>query len=534
MADAIVFCGYSRVRFGTKPAGGLVVANVLRSMGLSTAIIDHCFSIQWPTLKQLIDKFVDSNTKFICVSTTLLGPVGTDVNVMSGCDRLFKPIMEYIKQKSPNAVFIVGGSKITAGQPTVLPYDYIVRGQAETALKAVVAHVLRGDPLVEIEPGVVTDKVYGFNEFSDNTDLRPTIYDGVIHNETLPFEFGRGCVFQCAYCNYDMLGKKFGDYNKTEEAILSVLLENYEKFGVTRYQLADDTLNDSEEKIDRIYRISQRLPFQLEYGAYIRVELLEKIAGSAQKLKDSGLRGANLGIETLNKKSGATVGKGYGMKAIKTLSDARKVWKDDVAVNINFIVGLPYDTLEDLEKQHKILVEGDFLDHVIYTPLGIPFKGDSLFSQGLHRKYYTEAKELHPHFQKTFYMYEETESYFTENLNWQTEIMNAGEAILLARHYMDDFMAKRPYIVNSVMSFCVMSLLENFTMKQLRTMRYDKSDDILVAFAKNKIDKYINLMLDPKLQIQSTTEPVVLNFDPITPSGAFVPKLNVPIQFRNK
>ncbi len=533
MADAVIFCGYSRVRFGTKPAGALVVANVIRSMGLTAAIVDHALSMSKENLERFILKFVDANTKFICVSTTLLGPPGTDINVMQGCDRLFLPIMQRIKEIAPNAKFIVGGSKMTAGQPTTLPYDYIVRGQAESTLKAIINHELRGDPLVETSPGVVTDKVYGFNEFSENMDLRPTEMDGVFKGETLPFEFGRGCVFQCAYCNYDMLGKKFGDYNKTEETILSVLLENYEKFGVTRYQLADDTLNDSEEKIDRIYRISQRLPFQLEYGAYIRVELLEKLPGSAQKLMDSGLRGANLGIETLNKKSGATVGKGYGMKAIKTLSDARRVWKDDVAVNINFIVGLPHDTLEDLEKQHKILIDGDFLDHVIYTPLGIPHKGDSLFSQGLYKKYYTEATELHPHFQKTILEYEETDSYFTENLNWQTEIMNIGEAILLARNYQADFMAKRPYIVNSVMSFCVMSLLENFTMQQLRTMKYNESDEILTKFARRKVENYIRTMLSDNIQIPST-ESVTLISEPVRPTGGFVGKLDLPIQMRRQ
>lgn len=533
MSDAVVFCGYSRVRFGTKPAGALVVANVIRSMGLTAAIIDHSLVMSSSNLRLLIDKFVDSETKFICVSTTLLGPPGSDINVMQGCDRLFKPIMEYIRTRSPNAKFIIGGSKISAGQPTELPYDYIVRGQAESTLKAIILHELRGDALHEMSPGVISDKMYGFNEFSDNTDLRPTEHDGVLEHETLPFEFGRGCVFQCAFCNYDMLGKKFGDYNKTEETILSVLLSNYEKFGTTRYQLADDTLNDSNEKIDRIYRISQRLPFQLEFGAYIRVELLEKLKGSASKLLDCGLRGANLGLETLNKKSGATVGKGYGMKAMQTLANARKVWKDTVAVNVNFIIGLPHDSFADLEKQHKILINSDALDHVIYTPLGIPHKGDSLFSQGLYKKYYTEAKSLHPHFQETVTKYEETDSYFTENLNWESEEMNVGDAILLARNYMTDFGEKRPYIVNNVMSFCVMSLLENLTMHELRTLRYKESDELLSGFARQKVSRYISKMLSSEINIPSTIDMVPMTMDKIVPTGAFVAKLNVPIKFRN-
>lgn len=533
MADAVVFCGYSKVRFGTKPAGALVVANVLRSMGLTAAVVDHALAIPAAPLKLLIDKYVDSNTKFICISTTLLGPPGSNINAMQGCDRLFRPIMEYIRGIAPHAKFIVGGSKITAGEPTELPYDYIVRGQAEVSLKAIILHELRGDTLHRLESNIITDKIYGFNEFNSNTDLRPTKADGVLDNETLPFEFGRGCVFQCAFCNYDMLGKKFGDYNKTEEAILSVLLSNYEEFGTTRYQLADDTLNDSEEKIDRIYRISQKLPFQLEFGAYLRVELLEKIAGSASKLLDSGLRGANLGLETLNKKAGATVGKGYGKRAIQTLSDARSTWKDTVAVNANFIIGLPHDSLLDLEEQHNILVEADWLDHVFYTPLGIPHKGDSLFSQGLYKKYYSEAKSLHPFFQTAIQQHEATDSYFAENLNWQSEEMDAGTAILIARDYMVDFTTRRPYIVNNVTSFCVMSLLENLTMHELRTLKYAESDKLLTEIAYNKVNKYVQKMLSSDMHVPSSVTIPEFNIAEIIPSGVFKRKLAVPIQFRS-
>jgi radical SAM superfamily enzyme YgiQ (UPF0313 family) len=534
MADALVLCGYSKIRFGTKPAGALVVANVIRSLGLTAAVIDHSLAMPRESLYRLIDKFVDANTKFICVSTTLLGPPGSNINAMKSCDRLLAPILDYIRTISPDAKFIVGGSKMTAAEPTELPVDYVVRGQAEVALKAIILHEIRGDPLHTLSPGIVTDKIYGFNDFNTNIDLRPTCVDGVLDNETLPFEFGRGCVFQCAFCNYDMIGKKFGDYNKTEETILSVLLSNYEKFGTTRYQLADDTLNDSDEKIDRIYRISQKLPFQLEFGAYIRVELLEKLAGSASKLLDSGLRGANLGLETLNKTAGATVGKGYGMKAIQTLINARKIWKNSVAVNANFIIGLPHDSLRDLEEQHKIIVEADWIDHAFYTPLGIPHKGDSLFSQGLYKKYYTEALTLHPYFKEAIKQHEETESYFAENLNWQSEEMNSGDAILLARKFMTDFMSKRPYIVNNVTSFCVMSLLENLTMHELRTLRYDESDKLLTGFARNKVQKYIQKMLSSEINIPTTSPVSLFKIDEIIPTKGFKGKRVLPIEFRSR
>lgn len=531
MADSVIFCGYSKVRYGTKPAGALVVANTFRSMGLSSVMIDHAFSMSWNNLRQLIDKFVTHHTRFICLSTTLLGPPGSVINVMADCDVIFEPIMEYIKQIAPLAVFIVGGSKITRGEPSSLPWNYYVRGQAEESLRAIVAHELRGDNLVELYPNVVSDKTYGFNSFNDNDFLKFTNDDGVLPGETLPIEFGRGCVFKCAFCDYDMIGKQFGDYVKSEEVFYSILMSNYEKFGTTRYQFSDDTLNDSEDKIDRLCRVSKRLPFQLEFGAYLRIELLEKIKDSAHRLLDAGLRGANFGIETLNKTAGATVGKGYGKNAIRTLSQARRVWKDDVAVNINIIVGLPHDTVSDLHKQHEILTDGEFLDHVFYTPLAIPKKGESLFSQGLYKKYYTEAKELHPYFASTIHQYKATETFFNENLNWESPDLNVGEAILLSRKFQDDFSNRRPYVVNNVTAFCVMSLLENFTMAELRTMRINEHDSNLALVAKEKVEKYIQLMLSESVSVPSKF--TNLTMEQVVPSSSFVSKINIPIVLRN-
>ena len=40
--------------------------------------------------------------------------------------------------------------------------------QAETTLKAIILHELRGDVLHEMSPGVISDKMYGFNEFNEN------------------------------------------------------------------------------------------------------------------------------------------------------------------------------------------------------------------------------------------------------------------------------------------------------------------------------------------------------------------------------
>ena len=512
MADAIVFGGYSAVAWGTKPAGAYVVANIFRNIGLSAVVVDHAFAIPVEHRSKIIAKYITADTKFVCLSTTLLGTPGNVWTRIAECDDLFEPIMHEIKTIAPHAVFIIGGSKITRGEKTRLPFDYVVKGQAEICLQAIVGKVLFGHDLALDPAGYVSDKIYDYNSFGQDNLLCFSELDSVSPTETLPIEMARGCVFKCAFCEYNMTGKNFGDYNKSEEVMYAALMSNYEKFGTTRYQFSDDTLNDSEEKVDQLLKISNRLPFQLEFGAYLRAELLEKHPDSAAKLLDAGLRGANFGIETLNKRSGASVGKGYGMAAVSTLTNAKKIWNNNVAVNINIIVGLPYDTVEDIMLQQKILVEGDFLDNVFYTCLGIPRTGDSLFSEGLYKKYYRDLSPPPAHLLDKFKDESITMEFFNESIVWESDIMNVGEAIELERYLTEDFAAKRPYIVNSVNAFCSMSLLEHYSMDQLRTLKFKEEQKNLYNLAHLKVKQHVEFLLSSAVSVPNSNMLPTLNY----------------------
>lgn len=523
MADAVIFGGYSAVAWGTKPAGAYIIANIFRNLGLSSVVVDHIFAIPESFQIKIIEKYVDSDTKFICLSTTLLGTPGNIWTKIAECDDLFEPLMNLIKKIAPNAVFIIGGSKITRGEKTRLPFDFQIKGQAEVTIPAVVGNVLHDHKIFLDDQGYVTDKIYSYEDFNQSTLLSFTELDGVEPNETLPIEMARGCVFKCAFCEYNMTGKEFGDYTKTEDAFYRTLMSNYEKFGTTRYQFSDDTLNDSEEKINQLLDVSKKLPFQLEFGAYLRAELLEKYPDSAAKLLDAGLRGANFGLETLNRKSGLTVGKGYGMNAVTTLNNAKKVWKNDVAVNANIILGLPYDTVADIMLQQKILTEEEFVDNVFYTCLQIPRQGDSLFSEGLYKKYYKDLTPVPDFLLEKFGNEKVTLEFFEESIVWESEIMNVGDALILERELTADFMKKRPYIINNVNAFCSISLLEHLSMHELRTIKYIEAKDTLHEIAKKKVSRHIQFLLS-NIQIPSSKHKLSIPYIPpsFTP---FKPKI---------
>lgn len=535
MADAVIFGGYSGVWFATKPAGAHVIANTFRDMGMTAVVVDHVFAISMYSpywMSEIIKKFVDKDTKFICLSTTLLGAPGVGVSSMIECDDLFEPIMNEIKTIAPHAVFVVGGPFMAMEQETRLPFDYKVRGQGEVCIRAIAAKVISGHEITLDADGYVSDKIYDYGTFNKDASLIFTTDDAILENETLPIEFARGCVFKCAYCDYALTGKNFGDFNKSEEVMYATLMSNYEKFGTTNYVASDDTLNDSEEKVDQLLKVSKRLPFQLQFGAYLRAELLEKHPDMAAKLLDAGLRGANIGIETLNKKAGSTVGKGYGMKAVDTLLKARKTWNGAVAVNINLILGLPYDTVEDLRIQHDIFLNNDLCDFPFYSRLGIPRRnkgtGASLFSEGGWEKYYKEMDPTGPKYAQLLEHYKGNafELYWlNRSIVWERKDdgFDYLDALLLMNELNEAWEENRDRLINHLGAFSAVQLLSDFSMEELREYPVDNwlngvpdGTEGAIPHSIKRVVEYRKLLMSDKISVPSTTTPLYL--DPVPPT----------------
>jgi radical SAM superfamily enzyme YgiQ (UPF0313 family) len=136
-----------------------------------------------------------------------------------------------------------------------------------------------------------------------------------------------------------------GDYVKNKDILREELIRNYNEHGTTDYYVADETINDSEEKVDMLLESVKGLQFRPNFGGFLRLDLIWKFPSMADKLRDWGLNACSFGIETINDRSGKAVGKGLGKKRIEeTLTLLRNVWKDDVFTNASFILGLKYDT----------------------------------------------------------------------------------------------------------------------------------------------------------------------------------------------
>lgn len=360
-----------------KYAGTYKLATEVRKNGYTCQVVDHFSWSGLDRLKQIVDKFVSEDTLLIGISCTLNEKrINGRVLHWGIPDEEFVEFVEYVKSKNRNVKIVAGGSRITANSSW--PYiDYVVVNKADVALIKIIEHIKTGSAL-KFTPGQNSKVVDGNNYFytQDEFNQSQIIYknqDIILPGESLPMEIARGCIFSCAYCHFDLIGKRIGDWTKCPEVIKDEMIKNYELFGTTHYMFSDELINESMPKMEMLYKVTSSLPFKIRYTSYARVDLIHRYPEMRELLLETGAVSLAFGIETFDKRAGLAVGKGMGPDKIKeTLHYCNEKWKGKVVTSSNFIVGLPGETERSIwETVEYLLSDENPLDVFGFLPLYI-------------------------------------------------------------------------------------------------------------------------------------------------------------------
>ncbi len=366
------------------------LASHLRERGFSCLVLDFCADLTFEQWQEICEHAVGENTKILGISSTWLpyripnGPVGKFLNPTSNKDVTLetlypnkgfvydliknntKPWFDVIKSRSPKIKILMGGPKIDFYSD--IPVDHFIVGLGETQLIDFLTDKRR------IWPKYIDHDV---NAQSPSWDFgfSRTFYqeeDFINADETLSLEFARGCRFKCSFCSFPLIGQKdLSKYIKDKDTLYRELMENYDKWGTTKYWCADDTLNDSIEKLEQIESVTRRLPFKLKMRAYTRLDVMVTQPDQVDLLKEIGLVSTWIGLETLHEKASKIIGKGMDPEKRKAmLVELRKKWGDDVYVDAGYIVGLPYEDSESIKKSVEFSLQKDnVIDHLQLQPL---------------------------------------------------------------------------------------------------------------------------------------------------------------------
>ena len=370
MFDVVLFT--DSVQFDVKSRGYGVhrLASHIRSNGYTCLVVDFSSIVTWEIYTALLDRAIGPTTLAVGYSTTWMPFKFPDVGVRTsnpgegvGLDKEkfnidslvssfsrdnYLPWIEYVKKCNPKTKTLLGGARIDFY--LTAPTDYVIVGLGETEtidlLDSLSGRTRRIFSRIIDHDRKAHSPCWDFR----TSTTQYTDYDLLLPNETLNLEVGRGCMFKCAYCSYPLIGQKTKDYLKHKEVIRQELIENYEKWGTTKYFIVDDTFNDSTEKMQMFADISQSLPFELKFWCYLRADILAAKPEQIQLLKDAGIVETYFGIETFNPKTAKFIGKGMAHERIvDTLYKCKEVWGDHSYIAAGVIVGLPHETQASIQ-----------------------------------------------------------------------------------------------------------------------------------------------------------------------------------------
>jgi radical SAM superfamily enzyme YgiQ (UPF0313 family) len=361
MTDIIIWNCLNENFNVSRPLGAHQISSWLQKHGYSVKVIDFCHLLTTDELVDLTEMYIGANTIAIGVSTTFWRDI-QDVNRMHkdfkqklANGNFFEPewvikAREIIENRNNHLKWLLGGTSITYDQLGYLPnrFDWMkFNGHAEDSLLKY---------LDEYSNKTITRKMFDIKTqtagFHDGLGIQPS--------EVLPIELGRGCQFKCRFCSYPLIGKKKGTYTRDLSFVKEELLYNYERFGVTRYTIMDDTVNESVEKIEELANIAKQLPFNLEWVGYNRLDLIGTQPHTVDLLRESGLKSTFFGIESFHPDASKSVGKGWNGKHGKDyIVELDKLWNHDISMTLSFIVGLTGEDEQSLTATQDFCIKNN-------------------------------------------------------------------------------------------------------------------------------------------------------------------------------
>jgi radical SAM superfamily enzyme YgiQ (UPF0313 family) len=437
MHKALLFNNHNII--SQRPGGVYRIATFLREHDWDIEVVDWTPYWELAELKELARQRITKETIFVGFSC-----------FFSYWDDGNDAFCAWLKETFPHIKIILGAG--TKPVITSKDIDYFVYGFGENAILAIVSSLTGNTPGtgIKFDPdffGTKTKVVNG-NDHYPSFPLRSLMIkyedrDYIDSAEWLSIEFGRGCIFECTFCNFPVLGVK-GDYSRDADDFVLQLRDAYDRFGVTNYYAADETFNDRSEKITKFANVVDQLPFRPFFSGFIRADLMVSRPQDWEPLMRLGFLGHFYGIETFNHQTGKFIKKGMHPDKLKEgilkakdyfLSNDRKLYKGIMSL----ILGLPYETKETLQNTADWLCTYWKDECADMNPFEIPTdeKMNKLSIIGKdHSKFgYTELNE-------ELWMEENfafNRGYGRKNLIWKNEHMDYN----WTRRFAQDFF-KRP------------------------------------------------------------------------------------------
>jgi hypothetical protein len=336
MANVIFYSQLGYRPFIWRPVACYILARWLEEHGYTCQVIEFTHLFSPDELIETTKMFIDDDTMLLGVSSTMWATWNADLGQQSRVESIpenIKIAITELKKEFPKLKTQLGGPRAHDHIVGVDLFDFATTdAYGEDGLLKLMDELSK-------QTGVTKINRKKFDISSHRFIYKE--HDCILPGETLPIEWGRGCIFQCPFCRSPNLGKKPGKDEKDISLMVDEFTEMYERFGTTAYYFIDETFNANSDRIERLGEVYNKLPFKLEFLAYNRADLLDAKPWTQDILHECGQRGALFGIETFHPDGAKLVNKPWSAKRGKDfLLELREKWPH-THIDVSLIAGLP-------------------------------------------------------------------------------------------------------------------------------------------------------------------------------------------------
>lgn len=355
------------LRNNSRLAGPMWICQLARKHGAIAETIDYFR--QWEE-----QELVDSILSFFKDDPDVY--LATSGSVDDGNTTYFKQICERVREEIPTLKVILGGYRVITGDADWVDVSFI--GRCSNLFEDYIAG--RDISKFKISDNPATYK--NPHNVIMETPVAPTItsVDFASSREMLTIELGLGCKFNCAFCGFDYRNNRRPVLN-TFDSVYAACQTAHDMYGITDFYLADDTINEVDDKLELLIEVCDKLSFTPNFMAFARLDIMGAKPYQIDLLRRANINTMFFGIESFNPAVTKSIRKGGNPeKNFETLRHLKSEYPEAFTYG-NLIAGLTGDNEQSIYDNAHRIVDEQLLSSAGINPLRIYSKIDNPDSQ---------------------------------------------------------------------------------------------------------------------------------------------------------
>lgn len=206
------------------------------------------------------------------------------------------------------------------------------------------------------------------------TPIVSKLYDDycLMPTDVLNFETRLGCKFNCTFCSFPHRNAK-DTQDSDPDALYEFFQTAKDKYGVTHFSCADDTINEDDSKLECLLSAVERLDYTPFIVGFTRFDIIANKPEQIELLDKCGIHAHFWGTETFHPVASKNIKKRLTKeKAFKTMQHVKENYPHWWTA-ASYITGLPGEPVEHCIETIDEIRKLQLVDSLSIIPLSITY-----------------------------------------------------------------------------------------------------------------------------------------------------------------